>query len=314
MFYTAYFTIIKSSILKDFKMKRILYATDFSKNAEKAFHFALRIAEKHNAELIMLHIYDVPPVWDPNPTLIPAEIIKKAGISWENKLRKLFESLNSKLRPVYIAIEDPSVVKGILSVVKKQKPDLLVTGTRGKSKLKEIFIGSTTKALVKKSPVPVLAIPENAVFRGFDKVLYASDLREIDHDAIDKLIEFITPYKSEIRITHVTNDNEYHGIEKMEWFKDLIQENVSYKKISFELLLSDDIYDSLINYMTIYDPQLLVMLEKERNGFVERLFKEDIVTKMEFDTSIPLLSYNERFLHVNMDEPQGQTEDMQADI
>jgi hypothetical protein len=56
------------------------------------------------------------------------------------------------------------------------------------------------------------------------------------------------------------------------------------------------------------------MLEKERNGFVERLFKEDIVTKMEFDTSIPLLSYNERFLHVNMDEPQGQTEDMQADI
>ena len=35
-------------------MKKILYATDFSKNAEKAFHYALKIAEKHRTELIML--------------------------------------------------------------------------------------------------------------------------------------------------------------------------------------------------------------------------------------------------------------------
>ena len=289
-------------------MKRILYATDFSKNAEKAFPFALKIAEKHEAELILLHVYDVPPVSVPTPTLNPAEIKKRAGISWKNHLKKFFDEFNSKLSPVFIAFEDASVVKGMLSVAKKHKPDLLVTGTRGKSKLKEIFIGSTTKALVKKSPVPVLAIPENAVFRDFDKVLYASDLREIDLEAIEKLVEFVTPYKSEIRIIHVTNDSEYQGNEKMEWFKDLINEKISYQNMSFELLLSDDIYDRLRNYMTQYESHLLVMLEKERDGFVEKLFKEDIVTKMEFNTSIPLLSYNEHFLHVKIDDEIKETD------
>ena len=44
-------------------MKKILYATDFSKNAKMAFNFALRIAEKHHAELIMLHVFDIPPIW-----------------------------------------------------------------------------------------------------------------------------------------------------------------------------------------------------------------------------------------------------------
>ena len=52
-------------------MKKILFATDFSKNAEKAFHFALKIAEKHHADLIILHVFDILPVmviniqWDP---------------------------------------------------------------------------------------------------------------------------------------------------------------------------------------------------------------------------------------------------------
>ena len=41
---------------------------------------------------------------------------------------------------------------------------------------------------------------------------------------------------------------------------------------------------------------MMVMLEKERFRTFDKLFHEDLVWKMEFNTSIPLLSYNERFL------------------
>lgn len=279
-------------------MKKILYATDFSKNAEKAFHFALKIAEKHQAELIMTHVYDVPPVWGPTPTLDPAEIKKQAGISWEDQLKKFYEQFKSRLHPEFISVENTSVVQGIISVVKKHDPDLLVTGTRGKSKLKEIFIGSTTKELVKKSPIPVLAIPETADFKAFDQVLYASDLMEIDLDAIEQLIDLVRPYQSEIKIVHISNDSEYHCHEKMEWFKDLVRENVFYKHISFELLSADNIFDKLNKYMKLHDFQMLAMLEKKREGIIEKLINEDIVTKMEFNTSIPLMSFNEHFLRI----------------
>jgi len=285
-------------------MKKILYTTDFSMNAVKAFPFALKIAEKHHADLIMLHVFDVPSVFGhQNNTIGPAEMKSQAGLRWESNLQELFEQFNAALHPTFIAIENNSVVKGILSVIKKKKPDLVVTGTKGKSLLKEIFVGSTTKALIKQSAAPVLAIPANADYRGFDNVLYASDFREVDLEALEQLIEFVKPYKPQIRLIHVcSTDNEYKSIEKMEWFKDLVKDNISYKNISFELLLSDRVFERLTNYLQHHDLDMMVMLEKERHGIVERLFHEDLVWKMEFHSTIPILSYNEHYIRATDDQ------------
>jgi len=284
-------------------MKKILYATDFSKNAEKAFNFALKIAEKHHADLVMLHVFDVLPVFGhPHNTIGPAEMTRQAVSSWKSYLQDFFEQFNSDIKPTFIALENPSVVKSILSVIKEHKPDLLVAGTKGKSLLKEIFVGSTTKALIKQSPVPVLAIPSNADYRDFDNVLYASDFREVDLEAIEQLIELVKPYKPEIKLTHVSSENEYNRNQKMEWFKDLVKDNISYKNISFELLLSDRVFERLTNYVQNHDIDLMVMLEKERSGIVDKLFHEDLVWKMEFHTSIPILSYNEHYLRATGDQ------------
>ena len=111
-------------------MKKILYATDFSKNAEKAFDFALNIAEKHHADLIMLHVFDTPPVWGHPYITDPAEMAIAAIKSFESKLQEFFEQYESGLQPAFIAVENNATVKGILSVIKEHKPDLVVTGTR----------------------------------------------------------------------------------------------------------------------------------------------------------------------------------------
>ena len=283
-------------------MKKILYATDFSKNAEKAFHFALKLAEKHQAELVMLHVFDFPPVWGHPYITDPKEMTRAAGISWESKLEEFFEKFKSDIKPTFIAQEHDSTVKGILSIIKEHEPNLVVVGTKGKSLLKEIFIGSTTKALVKKSPAPVLAIPENAANENFKKVLYASDFREVDLKALKQLIELVKPYKDEVKVIHISTENEYKGNEKMEWFKDMVKDHISYKHISFELFQSDKIFEKLNSYMNQYDFDLMAMLEKERYGIVEKLFQEDLVSKMEFHTSIPLVSYNEHYLRTTDDQ------------
>jgi len=283
-------------------MKKILYATDFSKNAEKALHFALKIAEIHHAELIMLHVFDIPPVWGNPQIKYPVEMAKQDSERWESALHELFEQFISDINPTFVAIENTSAVNGILSVIKKHKPDLVITGTKGESLLKEIFIGSTTKALVKQSPVPVLAIPKNANYRDIGIVVYASDFQEFDLKALEQLIKLVKPYKPDIKIIHVSSGNEYKSNQKMEWFKDLVKENISYENFSFELLLSDRVFERLTNYVKNHDIDMLVMLEKEHHGIIEKLFHEDLVWKMEFHTSTPLLSYNEHYLSIAEDQ------------
>ena len=282
-------------------MEKILYATDFSMNAEKAFHFALKMAEKHHAELIMLHVFDIPPVWGPQINY-PVEMTLETRKSSISDLKELSEQFLSDINPKFIAIENTSAIKGILSVITKHKPDLVVLGTKGKSLLKEIFIGSTTKALVNQSPVPVLAIPKNADYRDFVHVLYASDFREVDIEALRQLIELLKPSKPQIKLIHVSSENEYNSNQKMEWFKDQVRDNISYKNISFEVLLSERVFERLGNYMQNHNLDMMVMLEKERDGIIDKLFHADLVWKMEQYTSIPILSYNEHYLRVTKDQ------------
>ena len=277
-------------------MKKILFTTDFSTNADKAFSFALNMAEKHQAELILAHVFDIPTVFnypvEYNPSEMKPEMIK----NWQRTLKDFFANYDTKVKAKFEAVEHPSVLKGILSIIKAHKPQLLVVGTRGESHLKEVILGSTTKALVKHSPIPVMAIPKNTDQKDFDKVLYASDLREDDIQAISKLVQLVEPYQPEIQILHIYPDSEYKGIEKIEWFKELVKEHIAYERISFEILQSDDNFAALHNHMIRDNFDLLVMLEKERSGIIDKLFHEDLVKKMEFHTRIPLLSYNEHFL------------------
>lgn len=277
-------------------MKKILFTTDFSANANKAFDYALNMAEKHQAELILAHVFDVPNVYNYPIEYNPSEMKPGMIKDWKDTLREFFDKYDTKVKAKFDAIEHPSVLKGILSLIETHDPQLVIVGTRGKSRLKEVIFGSTTKGLVKHSPIPVMAIPEDASKKDFDKVLYASDLREDDVQALSKLVQLVEPFKSEIQILHVYLESEYKGIETIEWFKELVKENIAYKNISFEILHSDDVFSTLHNHMVWDNSDLLVMLEKKRSGIIEKIFHEDLVKKMEFHTMIPLLSYNERFL------------------
>ncbi len=279
-------------------MKKILFATDFSSNANKAFGFALNMAEKHKADLVMVHVFNLKTVWTYPYTGDPIEMKEQAAKSWERSLKEFFQHYDTKVKASYFAVENHSIVQGILSVIEKQKPQLVVTGTKGKSLVKDIIFGGTTKALVKKSPVPVLAVPEYAELKDYDRVLYASDFRDVDLQALQDLVDLIGPFEPEIKVLHMSNDTDHERFEKMDALKKMVKEKVSYPSLSFDLLITGDTFNTLNRYMTENDFDLLVMLEKERSGIIDKLFHQDLISKMEFRTWIPLLSYNESNLKV----------------
>ena len=258
-------------------MKKILFTTDFSANANKAFDFALNMAEKHQAELILAHVFDIPNVYNYPVEYNPSEMKPGMIKDWKLKLKVFFAKYDTKVKATFDAVEHPSVLKGILSIIKTHKPQLLIVGTRGKSLLKEVVFGSTTKALVKQSPIPVMAIPEDTNHKDFNKVLYASDLLENDVQALSKLVQLIAPYQPEIQILHIHSDSEYKGNEKIEWLKELVKEHIAYERISFETLQSDDNFAALHNHMARDNFDLLVMLEKKRSGIIDKLFHEGLV-------------------------------------
>ena len=86
-------------------MKKILFATDFSNNANKAFGFALSLAEKHKADLILLHVFDIQTVWTYPYTHSPYEVKTQAKKSWERSLKEFYEHYDTKVKASYVSLK-----------------------------------------------------------------------------------------------------------------------------------------------------------------------------------------------------------------
>lgn len=273
-------------------MHRILYATDFSANSENAFPHALRLATAHDAELLMLHVFDVPTFWQHPDTPDPLEIERQTVEESERRLRELYARHAGHGKVGFAAAGGVSVHRTILSETVAREAGMVVVGTRGASGAREALIGSTTMALVRECPVPVLAVPEGASSPSFEKVLFASDLQEEDVDAIERLVALTAPLNTRIALAHVAVPGELEIESRMEGLLRDLRSRLPDSSFETDTLFSDDLSGTIDDIVRKGGFDVLAMLEKERVSLLDRLFHRDLVRRMEFHGRLPILSLN----------------------
>jgi hypothetical protein len=156
-------------------------------------------------------------------------------------------------------------------------------------------IGSVTKKIIEKAKIPVLSIPQKAIFMGFNfnrNVLYASNFEDSDVLAIRKLMGFVRPFGMKIYCVHISSPEEY-AIDKVKMDrlkKQFIEDSMNYK-IVCDIITSKDIFEGIDEYIDKKDIDLLALTTHKR-GMFEKLFDPGITSKMLFHTNIPLLVFH----------------------
>ncbi|MFQ6673629.1 MAG: universal stress protein [Fidelibacterota bacterium] len=141
------------------EFKKILVTTDFSDYARYAFKHAVAIAEKFDAELIVMHVIQ--------PTVSPADYAWAApppnlSAQHEKYCTESLSGLVEELIPESIK-SDTLLAHGapfreIIAASREHSIDLIVMATHGLGGLSHVLFGSTTEKVVRKSPCPVLTI------------------------------------------------------------------------------------------------------------------------------------------------------------
>lgn len=278
-------------------MKTLLYATDYSKSSVSALQSAYNLSRDLGTRLVIAHVFDYPKVLDMegldvrslleiNPFKLHRSELEKfcnecLGSKWE--------SPNVLLEPV----QNSSVTKGIISKAEEYRVQLILVGTKGRSGLEEMILGSTTKKLIEKAPCPVVAVPMGMKPREIGTIVYATDFEEEDIHAIQKLLEITEPLKAKIKVVHISTKDEYAGDLLMEWFKEMLRSKIDYPDLTFELLFSEDIFDTLQSYLGKLNADIVAMLEREKKGLSNKWFHKDLVKKMEKYGQVILISFNE---------------------
>jgi len=153
------------------KIKKILYATDLSENSAYAFYFAIDLAQKHNAHIIILHAVEpIPP--DVMPYIERERIVKIESENIREAIEETKNRLNSFCRRVEGQIGSPCIelvsktlvplghaTEEILNAADREDCDLIILGTHGKGFLAHTFLGSVSSAVLHRTRKPVFIIP-----------------------------------------------------------------------------------------------------------------------------------------------------------
>ena len=143
------------------ELKKILWPTDFSANAEVALPYVQSLSVKYLTEIHVLYVIPELGIHEPWYGEFEKSHIEKIH-KWEEShaKKRLNEICETYLEscPLYIkhiAIGDPA--DKILEMIEKEDIDMVVMATHGK-KERKIF-GSVAETVLKNSPVPVTTIP-----------------------------------------------------------------------------------------------------------------------------------------------------------
>lgn len=147
------------------KIKKILYATDLSANANFAFGYAVTLAKSNQAKLSIINVYE--------KHVTQANISMRSS-NFETAKERLTEKIKTDLAvyfekekvegcqydqligDIYVSTGLP--VDEILSRATNNDYDLIVMGTHGHGSLFSALMGSTARKMVQYSEVPVLVV------------------------------------------------------------------------------------------------------------------------------------------------------------
>lgn len=168
--------------------KRILIPTDFSSQAKAALLSAVKMAEKIEAELFVLHSIDIHDRFVSRSSPVSTDsresiLVGRAKELMENHLAS--EGFKN-FKPTTI-VGTSNILEDVMDACKKYSIDFIVMGSSGVSGLESLFIGSNTERIVRHAKVPILVIKDSPIAFEDDKsFIFASSLKSKDKSALKK--------------------------------------------------------------------------------------------------------------------------------
>lgn len=275
-------------------MKNILFPTDLSEAAQKAFVYALQLADNQGASITTLLVFKKPIIKGAHLPSTMEEFYATYDLTeFQNykdsipPLHDLIKSEGYEHLDVKHAMEEGDTIETILRVAKENECDLIVMGTTGAKGLKELFMGSVAGEILENAHCPVLVVPDSSTFDGkIDQIAFTTSYKEEEKKALQKLTEIAADFDAEIHCINVDVAHTSELTNQMDAFKADVQ---GYDKMTFEVLEGNDVKKVIFDYLAANPIDIIAMVTHKRN-FFEELFNYSKTKKLAYHSKTPLLA------------------------
>ncbi len=274
-------------------MKNILIPTDFSKNAWRAIEYALLFFKDETCTLYLLHVYS-PAFYridymtgGPEISGIPDVGVDISIRGLERTLKDIKKEYQNPRYRFELVSSFNTLTDEVRELVQRKQIDLIVMGTQGATGAKQVFLGSNTVHVIRKTRTPVLAIPSQTTYRPPRMALLPSDyLSYYKRDDLKPALDVIRAHDSRVLILHILDkggltdaqkDNKRHLERCMEEIEYEIVEEPAGK-----------LPEAILQFIEEHPIDLLVMMNRG-HSFLERLLVRQNIDQIGFHVKIPFL-------------------------
>jgi len=276
-------------------MKKFLFPTDFSANAEHVLNYGYSLAKQVKANIIIC-----------NAIIEPAEIPQAGMISWpveesemllldsRHELKLLKQQLEEKeqtvsFNPSISCVSEAGAVVDVVNHLNQyHETDLVIIGTHASSGLSTLLLGNHSRQMIDEVNKLLLLVPPAAIIKPVKKIAFATDFKDLvkDMECIHQLITFARPLNAEILITNVFNKDKHAP----EWFMNELANKADYPHIYYRVVKAIHPVSGLDWLCGHGDIDMLAMVHRSHK-FIEVLFGGSQTQNMAGHIAIPLLVF-----------------------
>ena len=175
--------------------RKILLATDLSARGDRALERAVDIAQRHDARLIIVHVFEeldestqlygtrAVPSWHRPPN---------AATMMKHRIRQgLRSDLGDAIEKADILIEEGNPAEVIERIASSERVDLVITGIarEGMFASRPVVLGKTVERLLRRLPVPILIV-RNRARDAYQHIVVTTDFSEPSAHALQMAVRF----------------------------------------------------------------------------------------------------------------------------
>lgn len=280
-------------------MFTILCPTDFSEVATNAVLYASEIAKRLQGRLHLTHILHPTYVAvDANGLFLADVGLEEMKDKANDRLDKLAKELSNNDISVTVSTEYGFWDSVLDDLEERVKPDLLVSGTKGSGSLFSAkLLGMNTLDMINKIHCPVLVVPPNYKFSKLESIVYATDYQFEDIDHAEFVVKLAKLNGAKLSFVHVSHDEKKVASdnELMDWFQEMIEDEIDYPKTEFNILLDTDTGEALEYYAKSRHVDLMCLAMRQKSPLVQ-FFSYSNTYKLVADALVPVLVFH---LHEN---------------
>src|SRR5690349_6526601 len=192
-------------------LRRIVVPLDGSRFGEQVLPLATELAERHRAELELLHVFEAlaPYLVQGAPPIDPEfdiELRRSRQAYLDQVAGRVRASTSVKVSTN--TVDGTEVVSTLAEYVADRHADLVIVTTHGRGGLNRLWVGSVATGLIRRSDVPILLVrasdarPNDGIPK-LRKILVPMDGTPADEEGLDDALAVALPTEAEFNLLNV---------------------------------------------------------------------------------------------------------------